>query len=35
MSRPLPIEFPGADYHVTSSGFRREAINRNDIDCHS
>ena len=28
MSRPLRIEFPGAVYHVTSRGDRREAIYR-------
>jgi hypothetical protein len=28
MSRPLRIEFPGADYHVTSRGDRREPIHR-------
>ena len=32
MSRPLCIEFPGAVYHVTSRGDRREAIYRNDAD---
>ncbi len=26
MARPLRIEFPGAIYHVTSRGDRREAI---------
>ena len=26
MARPLRIEFPGAVYHVTSRGDRREAI---------
>ena len=26
MNRPLRIEFPGAVYHVTSRGDRREAI---------
>ena len=26
MARPLRIEFPGAVYHVTSSGDRREPI---------
>ena len=32
MSRPLRIEFPGAIYHVTSRGDRREAIYRDDDD---
>ena len=32
MSRPLRIEFPGALYHVTSRGDRREAIYRSDAD---
>ena len=32
MSRPLRIEFPGALYHVTSRGDRREAIYRDDGD---
>ncbi len=32
MSRPLRIEFPGAVYHVTSRGHRREPIYRDDID---
>jgi REP element-mobilizing transposase RayT len=32
MSRPLRIEFPGALYHVTSRGDRREAICLDDID---
>ena len=35
MSRPLRIEFPGATYHVTSRGDRREAIYRDDADRHS
>lgn len=30
MSRPLRIEFPGAVYHVTSRGDRREPIYRED-----
>lgn len=34
MSRPLRIEFPGALYHVTSRGDRREAIYRDDDDRH-
>ena len=32
MSRPMRIEFPGAVYHVTSRGDRREAIYRDDAD---
>ncbi len=32
MSRPLRIEFPGAVYHVTSRGDRREPIYRDDDD---
>ena len=32
MSRPLRIEFPGAAYHVTSRGDRREAIYLDDAD---
>jgi REP element-mobilizing transposase RayT len=32
MSRPLRIEFPGAVYHVTSRGDRREPIYRDDHD---
>jgi putative transposase len=32
MSRPLRIEFPGAVYHVTSRGDRREAIYGDDAD---
>jgi REP element-mobilizing transposase RayT len=32
MSRPLRIEFPGAIYHVTSRGDRREPIYRDDGD---
>ena len=32
MSRPLRIEFPGAVYHVTSRGDRRELIYRDDVD---
>ena len=32
MSRPLRIEFPGAIYHVTSRGDRREAIYRDNAD---
>lgn len=34
MSRPLRIEFPGAVYHVTSRGDRREPIYRDDVDRH-
>lgn len=32
MSRPLRIEFPGAVYHLTSRGDRREPIYRDDVD---
>jgi putative transposase len=32
MSRPLRLEFPGAIYHVTSRGDRREAIYRDELD---
>lgn len=32
MSRPLRIEFPGAIYHVTSRGDRREAIFEDEVD---
>ena len=32
MSRPLRLEFPGAIYHVTSRGDRRELIYRDDDD---
>ena len=32
MARPLRIEFPGAVYHVTSRGDRRELIFEDDID---
>ena len=32
MSRPLRIEFPGAVYHVTSRGDRREPIFVDDVD---
>lgn len=32
MARPLRIEFPGAVYHVTSRGDRREEIYRDDAD---
>jgi putative transposase len=32
MARPLRIEFPGAIYHVTSRGDRREAIFDDDVD---
>ena len=34
MSRPLRIEFPGAIYHVTSRGDRREPIFDGDADRH-
>ena len=33
MARPLRIEFPGAVYHVTSRGDRREPIFVDDEDC--
>ncbi len=32
MSRPLRLEFPGATYHVTTRGDRREPIYRDDQD---
>jgi len=32
MSRPLRLEFPGAVYHVTSRGDRREPIYVDDVD---
>lgn len=32
MSRPLRIEFPGAVYHVTARGDRREPIFEDDVD---
>ena len=32
MVRPLRIEYPGAVYHVTSRGDRREPIAKDDID---
>ncbi|MBI1394493.1 MAG: transposase [Betaproteobacteria bacterium] len=32
MARPLRIEFPGAIYHVTARGDRREPIFQDDID---
>ena len=32
MARPLRLEFPGAIYHVTSRGDRREAIFEDDVD---
>ncbi|UTF59660.1 transposase [Gilvimarinus sp. DA14] len=32
MARPLRIEYPGALYHITSRGDRREAIYINDDD---
>lgn len=35
MVRPLRLEFPGAVYHVTSSGDRRKAIIEDDEDRHS
>ncbi len=35
MARALSIEFPGAAYHVTSRGNRREPIFVNDRDRHA
>jgi putative transposase len=35
MARPLRIEFPGAIYHVTSRGDRREPIFEDDADRHT
>ena len=32
MARPLRLEFPGATYHVTSRGDRREPVYRDDAD---
>ena len=32
MARPLRIEYPGAIYHVLSSGDRRDAIFRTEAD---
>ena len=32
MSRPIRIEFPGALYHVTARGDRREDIFEDDLD---
>jgi len=32
MARPLRIEFPGAVYHVTSRGDRREPIFVDEVD---
>jgi putative transposase len=32
MTRPLRIEFPGAVYHVTARGDRREPIFVDDVD---
>lgn len=32
MARPLRIEFPGAFYHLTERGDRREAIYEDDAD---
>jgi hypothetical protein len=32
MSRPLRIEFPGALYHITARGDRRETIYAGDAD---
>ena len=35
MARPLRIEFPGAVYHVTARGDRREPIFFDDDDRHA
>ena len=35
MARPLRIEFPGAVYHVTARGDRREPIFVDDDDRHA
>jgi putative transposase len=35
MARPLRIEFPGALYHVTARGDRRERIYADAFDCHA
>mgnify|MGYP003542545129 CR=1 FL=1 len=32
MVRPLRIEYPGAVYHVTARGDRREPIAADDLD---
>ena len=32
MARPMRIEFPGAFYHLTERGDRREAIYEDDVD---
>jgi putative transposase len=32
MARPLPIEFEGALFHVTSRGDRREAIDEDEAE---
>jgi hypothetical protein len=32
MAIPLHIEFPGAFYHLTERGDRREAIYEDDVD---
>jgi REP element-mobilizing transposase RayT len=32
MARPLRLEYPGAIYHITSQGDRREAIYDGDED---
>jgi len=32
MARPLRLEFPGALYHVTARGNRRESIYQDDDD---
>ena len=31
MARPLRLEFPGAVYHITARGDRREAIFLDDL----
>lgn len=33
MARPLRLEFPGALYHLTARGNRREAIYLDERDC--
>jgi hypothetical protein len=32
MARPLRIEFPGAFFHLTERGDRRDAIYEDDVD---
>ncbi len=34
MARKLRIQYPGAMYHVMNRGDRREAIFKDDQDCH-